>query len=37
MIDFQRHPDQYSHWVLSVDDVIATLTLSVDPKAAAIG
>ena len=37
MIDFQRRPDQYSHWVLSVDDVIATLTLAVDPQAAAIG
>ena len=37
MINFHRHPNQYSHWVLSVDDVIATLTLSVDPQAAAVG
>ena len=30
MITFDRHPDNYRHWQLSVDDDIATLTLAVD-------
>ncbi|MCC3306582.1 2,3-epoxybenzoyl-CoA dihydrolase [Sneathiella sp. HT1-7] len=30
MITFDRHPNDYRHWQLSVDDDIATLTLAVD-------
>lgn len=37
MIDFERHPDSYRHWDLEIDDVIATLTLVVDPDAGAFG
>ena len=32
IIDFQRHPDRYRHWKLSVDGAIATLTMAVDPE-----
>ena len=31
MIDFERHPDSYRHWRLSVDGAIATLEMKVDP------
>lgn len=30
MITFDRHPDNYRHWQLSVEDDIATMTLMVD-------
>ncbi|MFC4271080.1 benzoyl-CoA-dihydrodiol lyase [Sneathiella chungangensis] len=30
MITFDRHPDNYRHWRLSVDGPVATLTLAVD-------
>ncbi len=30
-IDFQRHPDRYRHWRLSVDGAVATLAMAVDP------
>ncbi|WP_340151029.1 2,3-epoxybenzoyl-CoA dihydrolase [uncultured Sneathiella sp.] len=33
MITFDRHPDNYCHWTLSVDGAIATLTLAVDEDA----
>ena len=32
MIDFERHPDSYRHWRLSVDGPIATLEMKVDPE-----
>jgi len=32
MIDFERHPDSYRHWQLSVDGPIATLEMKVDPE-----
>jgi benzoyl-CoA-dihydrodiol lyase len=31
MIDFERHPERYRHWSLSVDGDIATLVMAVDP------
>ena len=31
MIDFQRHPDHYRHWILAVDGRVATLDMDVDP------
>ena len=31
-IDFQTHPDRYSHWKLSVEGDIATLAMAVDPE-----
>ena len=31
MIDFERHPDGYRHWHLSLDGAIATLEMKVDP------
>jgi benzoyl-CoA-dihydrodiol lyase len=31
MIDFERHPDSYRHWRLSVHGDIATLEMKVDP------
>ena len=31
MIDFERHPDRYRHWRLSVDGRVATLEMEVDP------
>ena len=33
MITFDRHPDNYRHWTLSVDGAIATLALAVDEDA----
>ena len=33
MITFDRHPDNYCHWTVSVDGAIATLTLAVDEDA----
>ncbi|MEX1037148.1 MAG: 2,3-epoxybenzoyl-CoA dihydrolase [Sneathiella sp.] len=33
MITFDRHPDNYHHWQLCIDDAIATLTLAVDEEA----
>ncbi|MAZ02588.1 MAG: benzoyl-CoA-dihydrodiol lyase [Sneathiella sp.] len=33
MITFDRHPDNYRHWNLSVDGAVAMLTLSVDEDA----
>ena len=32
IVDFERHPDRYRHWKLSVDGAIATLTMAVDPE-----
>ena len=31
MIDFNRHPDSYEHWHLTLDGPVATLALQVDP------
>ena len=32
MIDFERHPDSYRHWRLSVDGPVARLEMKVDPE-----
>ncbi|MCB9881870.1 MAG: benzoyl-CoA-dihydrodiol lyase [Planctomycetes bacterium] len=32
MIDFNRHPDQYTHWKLEVDGPVARLTLDIVPE-----
>ena len=29
-VEFQTHPSRYRHWSLSVDGLIATLTMAVD-------
>lgn len=31
MIDFNRHPDSYRHWKLTVEGSVATLAMEVDP------
>jgi benzoyl-CoA-dihydrodiol lyase len=30
-ITFDRHPDQYRHWRLTIDEPVATLAMAVDP------
>ncbi len=30
MIDFERHPDRYRHWRISIDRDVATVTMAVD-------
>ncbi|MDA1264577.1 MAG: 2,3-epoxybenzoyl-CoA dihydrolase [Planctomycetota bacterium] len=31
-LSFQTHPDQYRHWLLSIDGPVATLRMSVEPN-----
>jgi benzoyl-CoA-dihydrodiol lyase len=32
VIEFDRHPDRYRHWTLSIDGDVATLEMAVDPE-----